>query len=120
MSGVDRIDHEPVAQVRWFAVVSLVGHLGLVGLGAWSLWVISGGWWLGAVTAPVFVLLYAAMWRFWLAPGSRRRLGYRERFTATIVVVPLVVVLAALGEVWLPAVVAGSFVLLGDALNRHN
>lgn len=120
MSGIDRIDNAPVATVRWFAVVSLVGHLGLLGLGAWSLWVISGGWWLGAVAAPLFVLAYAAMWRFLLAPGSRRRLGYRERFTVTIVVVPLVVVLAALGEVWLPALVAGSFVLLGDALNQRN
>lgn len=69
MAGIDRVENEPVVTVRWFAVVSLVGHLGLATIGAWSLWVISGGWWLGAVAAPVFVLLYAAMWRFLLAPG---------------------------------------------------
>lgn len=37
----------------------------------------------------------------------------------TLVIVPVVVVLAALGDVWLPALVAGSFVLLGDALNQR-
>ena len=119
MSGVDRIDARPAAEVRWFAVVSLVGHVGLLALGAWALWRISGGWWLGAATAPVFAVAYAAMWRFLLAPGSRRRLGQRERFTLTLVVVPLVVVLAALGEIWLPALIMGSFVLLGDSLNER-
>jgi hypothetical protein len=99
--------------------VALVGHVALLGLGAWALWRISGGWWLGAATGGLFAISYAAMWRFLLAPGSRRRLGQRERFTVTLVVVPLVVVLAALGDIWLPALIAGSFVLLGDSLNER-
>lgn len=119
MSEVDRIDDAPAVQFRWFALVSLIGHVGLLVSAVWSLWDISGGWWLGGVTGLVFVLAYAGMWRFLLAPGSRRRLGYRERFTLTMVVVPLVIILAAFGGLWLPALIAGSFVLLGDALNQR-
>lgn len=119
MATIDEIDSQPVTEIRWFAVVSLIGHLGLLALGAVSLWRIADGGWLGFGAAAVFVLLYASMWRFLLAPGSVRRLGIQERWTVTLVVVPLVIVIAALANIWLPAVVAGSFVLLGDALNQR-
>lgn len=119
MTAVDEIDAQPPARIRWFAVVSLVGHVGLLAIGAASLWRIGDGWWIGALVALLFVLLYATMWRFWLAPGSKLRRGYRERFTITLVIVPLTVVLGALAQLWLPALVAGSFVMLGDALNER-
>lgn len=120
MAAVDRIDDAPPTRIRWFAVVALVGHLILLLVGAWSLWTIAGGGLVGAIAAIVVVIGYAMMWRFLLAPGSRRRLGERERLTLTIVVVPIVIVLAALGSVWLPALIGGSFVLLGDALNGRS
>lgn len=119
MAGVDEIEAQPATEIRWFAVVSLVGHLGLLVIGAVSLSLISDGGWLGFGSAAFFILLYAVMWRFLLAPGSTRRLGVRERWTITLVAVPMVIVLATLANVWIPAVVAGSFVLLGDALNQR-
>lgn len=119
-STVDHIDDRPPARIRWYAVVSLVGHLLLLGTGAFALWRISGGGWLGAIVALVFAVAYFTMWRVWLAPGSHRRLGTRERFTLTIILVPVVIVLTALAQVWMPALVAGSFILLGDALNDRS
>ena len=119
MATVDEIDEQPATEIRWFAVVSLVGHVGLLALGAAALWQIASGGWVGFVAAAAFVLAYVAKWRFFLAPGSAHRLGVRERWTLTLVVVPLVVVIAALANIWLPAVIAGSFVLLGDGLNQR-
>lgn len=111
---------EPAGDIRWFGIVLLVGHVALLALGAVSLWRISGGWWIGAVAAAVFVIAYAAGWRFWLAPGARSRLGYRERLTVTMVAGPAVVVLGSLAGLWLPALIATSVVLLGDALNERS
>ena len=119
MSEVENIDDGPQVEFRWFALVSLIGHVGLLVTAAWSLWNISGGWWLGAATAAVLVLLYATVWRFLLAPGSRRRLGPRERVTLTMVLAPVMVVIASFGGFWLPALIAGSFIRLGDALNQR-
>jgi len=107
-------------EVRWFGVVLLVGHLALTAIGAVALWRIGGGWWVGAAVAALFVLAYAALWRFLLAPGSRQRLGYRERLTIALVVGPAVLVLGALAALWLPALVAMSVVVLGDALNERS
>lgn len=106
-------------EVRWFAVVSVVGHLGLLLLGAIALWNISGGGWLGFGAAAVFALVYASVWGILLRSGSPRQLDRRERWTLTFIVVPLVIVIAALGLVWMPALIAGSFVLLGDALDQR-
>ncbi len=111
---------EPAGDIRWYGVVLLVGHVALLVLGAASLWRIAGGWWIGAAAAAVFVLAYAASWRFWLAPGTRGRLGYKERLTVTMVVGPAVVVLGSLAGLWLPALIATSVVLLGDALNERS
>ena len=111
---------EPAGDIRWYGVVLLVGHVALLVLGAASLWRIAGGWWIGAAAAAVFVLAYAASWRFWLAPGARGRLGYKERLTVTMVVGPAVVVLGSLAGLWLPALIATSVVLLGDALNERS
>jgi len=111
---------QPRAEVRWFGVVLLVGHVALIVLGAISLWRIAGGWWLGAVAAGLFALGYLALWRFLLAPGSPSRLGYRERFTLALVVGPVVVVLGSLAGLWLPALMATSVVILGDALDERS
>lgn len=107
-------------EIRWFGVVLLAGHLALLAIGAVSLWRIAGGWWVGAVAAAVFGLAYIALWRFWLAPGSNRRVGYKERLTINVIVGPLVVVLGSLAGLWLPALLAVSVVLLGDALNQRS
>ena len=109
---------EARAEVRWFAVVLLVGPLALTVLGALALWRIAGGGWLGGVAAGLFVLGYVALWRVLLVPGSPTRLGYRERLTAALVLGPAVVVLGSLSGLWLPALMATSVVILGDALNE--
>ncbi len=111
---------EPAGDIRWYGVVLLVGHVALLVLGAVSLWRIAGGWWIGAAAAAVFVLAYAAGWRFWLAQGTRGRLGYKERLTVTMVVGRAVVLLSSLAGLWLPALIATSVVLLGDALNERS
>lgn len=109
---------ESATEVRWFGVVLLIGHLGLLAVGVSSLWRIAGGWWLGAVVAGLFGLGYLALWRYLLAPGSSSRLGYKERLTVTLVLGPAVVVLAALAGLWVPALVATCVVILGDTLNE--
>ncbi len=106
--------------VRWFGIVLLVGQLGLVVLGAVSLWRIGGGWWVGAAAAAVFVVIFAGVWRMLLAPGSRSRLRYRERLTVTLVTGPVVIVLGSLAGLWLPALMATSIALLGDALDERS
>ncbi|MBB1482282.1 hypothetical protein H5392_00210 [Tessaracoccus sp. MC1865] len=110
---------ESATEVRWFGIVLLIGHLALIVVGAISLWRIAGGWWLGAVVAALFVLGYFALWRYLLAPGSRTRLGYRERLTVSVVLGPAVVVVASLAELWVPALVATCVMILGDALNSR-
>lgn len=116
---VAEIEDSPATEVRWFGVVLLIGHLGLLVIGAASLWRIAGGWWVGVLAAGLFVLAYAAVWRFWLAPGSRRRLGYKERLTVNLVAGPAIVVLGSLASLWLPALLATSIVLLCDALDQR-
>lgn len=115
----DQMTSPPSPEVRWFGVVLLVGQVALLAIGAVSLWRIAGGWWLGALAAALFVVGDAAVWRFWLAPGSRRRLRYRERLTLNLVVGPIIVVLGALASLWLPALLAASVVLLCDALDQR-
>lgn len=107
-----------MTEVRWYAIVLFLGHLALLGLGAWSLWRIAGGWWLGAVVAALFVLAYATCWALLLAPGSSRRLSYKERLTVQCVVGPAIVVLSSLAGLWLPALVALSVTIMCDALNE--
>lgn len=109
----------PVTSVRWFGLVLLIGQVALLCLGAMSLWRIAGGWWIGALAAAVFLAAYAVVWRFWLAPGSGRRLRYRERLTLNLVLGPIVVVLGSLASLWLPALLATSVVLLCDALDQR-
>ena len=116
---VSELPPEPETQIRWFGVVMLVGHLALLAIGALSLWRIAGGWWLGAAAAGLFVVAYFFMWRFLLAPGATTRLGFRERLTTALVLGTIVVVLGALAELWLPALVAVSIVILGDSLNER-
>ncbi|MDO5066194.1 MAG: DUF2568 domain-containing protein [Propionibacteriaceae bacterium] len=104
--------------ISWFSVVMLAGHALLAGVGAWALWVIGGGLWLGLGAALVLVVAYALVWRRWLAPASRHRLGYKERLVVHLTLGPAIVVLATLANVWLAALVGVSLVLLGDALGR--
>lgn len=106
--------------IRWYAVVSVIGHLLLLGTGAFALSHITRHQPLGIVVAAVFALVYAGMWLLLIAPGSRRRLMPQERFLWKVVTVPVVVVVAALGEVWLLALVGASFVFLGDALDGRS
>lgn len=110
---------ESATEIRWFGVVLLIGHLALMVLGAVSLYRIAGGWWLGAAVAAVFVLGYFALWRHLLAPGAATRLGYKERLTVSLVIGPAVVVLAALANLWVPALVATAVMILGDALDER-
>lgn len=102
--------------ISWYAIVLLAGHLLLAGVSAWSLWVLGSGLWLGLGAALVIVIAYAALWRLRLAPGAHSRFTYKQRLTTHLILGPAVVVLAVLGQVWLPAVVGISMVLLGDAL----
>lgn len=111
---------EPSQQIGWYAIVGFIGQLALMGLGAWSLWRITGGGWVAAAVAGVFVIAYFALWRIWLAPGSRRRVGFRERTTVMLILGPAVVALCTLGQVWLPALIALSAVLLCDSLAQRN
>lgn len=106
-------------EIRWFGVVLFVGHLALTVLGGVALWRIAGGWWVGAAVAALSVLGYLALWKQLLAPGARQRLNYRERLTVALVVGPAVVVLGSLSGLWLPALMATSVILLGDALNER-
>lgn len=115
---VQQFGEAPVTRVRWFGIVVLVGHLGLLAVGAISLWRIPGGGVLGGIVAALFVVGYAVLWRFLLAPGSHRRLGYRERLTTALILGPIVLLLAALVNLWLQALIALSVVLLGDSLNE--
>ena len=105
--------------LRWFAVALLIGHLSLLTIGAVALWRIGGGWWQGAVAAAAVALAYAALWRFLLAPGAKRHLGYRGRFTVNLVLGPIIVILGSLAGLWLPGLLAASTVLLCDALNER-
>lgn len=109
----------PAGSIRWFGLVLFIGHLGLLVIGAVALWQIAGGWWVGAAAAALFVLVYAGLWRYLLAPGSLQRLGHRERLTVNLVAGPVVVVIASLAGLWLPALVALSVVVLCDALNSR-
>lgn len=106
--------------IRWFAVVLLLAYLALLVIGTISLWRIAGGGLASWIAAPVFALIFILGWWLWLAPGSRRRLAFRERVTVHLVGGPIVVVLASLAHVWLPAVIALSVVIMCDALNERN
>ncbi len=110
--------HHP-GGIRWFGVVLLVGYVALLSLGAWSLWSIIGSGTVATSLTAAFVLLFAAGWRTWLAPGSRRRLAFKERLTVHLLAGPVVVVLASLGGVWLPALLALSIVVMCDALDER-
>ncbi|AQP45103.1 hypothetical protein [Tessaracoccus flavus] len=110
----------PETRVRWFGVVLLAGHLALLVIGAVALWRISGGGWLGAAVAGAFAVIYAFVWRYLLAPGSRTRLGFRERLTTSLILGPVAVVLGALTDIWLPALMATSIVILSDSLNESS
>ncbi|TRY18785.1 hypothetical protein FOJ82_06635 [Tessaracoccus rhinocerotis] len=109
-----------MSELRWYAIVLFLGQLALLGLGAWSLWRIAGGWWLGAVVAALFVVAYGLCWALLLAPGSSRRLSYKERLTVHCVLGPAIVVLASLAGLWLPALVALSTTVMCDALNEKS
>lgn len=106
--------------IRWFAVVLLVGYVALMALGAWSLWMIIGGGAAAWGAAAAFVLLFALGWRTWLAAGSRSRLAFKERLTVHLIAGPVLVVLAGLANVWLPALLALSIVVMCDALNERD
>ncbi len=105
--------------ISWFAIVLLAGHALLAGIGAWSLWVISAGLWLGLAAAVVFVIAYAFVWRRWVAPASPARLGYKERVGLHLILGPAIVVLATFSSTWLIGIVGVSLTLLGDALGRN-
>ncbi len=107
-------------RIRWFGIVRLVGQLALAALGAVSLWRIAGGWWVGAANAALLVAVVAGLWFRLLAPGSPARLRYRERLALSLVLGTAVVILGSLAGLWLPAIVATSVALLGDALDERS
>lgn len=106
--------------IRWFAVVMLVAHLALLAIGTISLWRIGGGGSVAWIASGVFALIFILGWWLWLAPGSHHRLSFRERLTVHLVGGPIVVVLASLANVWLPAIIALSVVVMCDALNERD
>ncbi|MEO7587885.1 MAG: hypothetical protein ABIS84_07625 [Arachnia sp.] len=106
--------------VRWYGVVLLVAYVALLALGCWSLWLIAGGELVAGIAAAIFALLYVLGWRVWLAPGSHRRLAFKERLTVHLIAGPVVVVLGSLAGVWLPTLVALSAVVMCDALNERD
>ena len=106
--------------IRWFGVVLLLGHLALLVIGSISLWRIAGGGMASWIASAVFALVFVLGWWLWLAPGSNRRLAFRERLTVHLVGGPIVVVLASLAYVWLPAIIALSVVIMCDALNERD
>lgn len=105
--------------IRWFAAVLLLAQLGLLVLGAVSLWRIGGGWGLGAAVAGVFVVVAVVGWYFVMAPGSRFRLGFRERLVVNLLFGSAVLVATGLANLWLPALVALAMVVLTDALDER-
>lgn len=109
----------PSGGIRWFAVVLLLAYLALLVIGTISLWRIAGGGLASWMAAGVFALVFVLGWRLWLASGSGRRLAFRERVTVHLVGGPIVVVLASLAHVWLPAVIVLSVVVMCDALNER-
>ena len=106
--------------IRWYGVVLLVAYVALLGLGCWSLWLIAGGQLVAGIAAAVFAVAYILGWRVWLAPGSHRRLAFKERLTVHLIAGPVVVVLGSLAGVWLPTLVALSAVVMCDALNERD
>lgn len=110
---------EPGGGLRWFGIVLLIAQLGLLALGIVALWQIGGGWWLGALAGGIFTLIFLVVWILFLAPGSRQRLGYRERLLINLLVGPAVVVMGGLTSLWLPALVALSVTILCDALDER-
>ena len=103
--------------VRWFAVVLLLGYICLLAIGATSLWRIAGGGWPSWLASGVFIVMFVLGWGRWLKPGARHRLAFRERTTTHLVGGPIIIVLASLAHLWLPAIVALSVVVMCDALN---
>lgn len=117
MTEIPEPTHE--GSVRWFAIVLLIAQLAILALGCVALWQIGGGWWLGALAAGIFALIYLGIWAVLLAPGSRKRLGYRERLLIHLLVGPAVVVMGGLTSLWLPALAALSVAILCDALDER-
>lgn len=106
--------------IRWFAVVLLLAYIALLGIGAISLWRIAGGGLPSWIAAGVFTVLFILGWRLWLKPRSTRRLAFRERTTVHLVGGPIVIILASLAQVWLPAIMALSIIVMCDALNERD
>ena len=103
-------------QISWYSVVLLAGHLVMVGVATWSLWVLGSGLWVGAGAALLLLVAYGFLWRLRMAPAAQNRFTYRQRLTVHLILGPAVVVLAVLTSIWLPALAGISMVLLGDAL----
>lgn len=120
VSQMDDVAPPAAGGIRWYAVVLAIGQVALLVIGGWALWQIAGGWWLGALAAGLFGVTFLTGWLLLLAPGSPRRLGYRERLTVNLVAGPAVVVVASLAGVWLPALAALSVVIMCDALNQKH
>lgn len=106
-------------RIRWYAAVLVLAQATLLGLGARSLWVIAGGWWIGAVAAASFTVVAAVGWAVLLVPGSRRRLPFRDRLTTLLLAGTGVVVAASLADVWIPALAALSTAVLCDSLDQR-
>ena len=106
-------------QLRWFAIGLLLGQVGLLVVGVAALWRIGEGWWLGAAVGLSFALVYLGLWYFLLAPGSRRRLAFRERLLIHLLVGTFVLVVGGLSDLWVLALVALSITLICDALDEN-
>lgn len=113
------VPERPVGSIGWFSVVMLIGHLGLLGIGASSLWVIAGGGWVSWIAAIALVIGYLLLWRLRLAPAARNRFAYRERLLVHLILGPAVIVLGSLANLWLPALAALSVIVLCDALAQR-
>ncbi|MFV0428639.1 MAG: hypothetical protein ACK5KO_04340 [Arachnia sp.] len=107
-------------EVRWYSISMFGGHLGLLAVACASLWLILGGGWPAIGLMACAVVVYFVLWRTWLAPVATRRLRYRERLTVHLVLGPAIAVLASLADLWLPALIAVSVIVLSDALDERS
>lgn len=106
-------------EIRWFGAVAAIAQLALMAIGAWSLWTMGGGWWMGAIGALVWVAAHAMVFLVLVAPGSTLRLAFRERLLVNLLLGSVVLVASGFSGLWLPALVALSTIILCDALDQR-
>lgn len=107
-------------EIRWFAAVTAIGHIVLLVIGAVCVWDMGGGWWIGALGTIVYIGLHAGLFLVLLAPGSSRRLAFRERILVNLLWGSLVVIASGFSGLLLSAVAMISVIIACDALDERS